>query len=172
MTGGEREALQETLLELERHVAQSGWDQPPQLYALAGAAELLAQEPALADSLGLSDPAQAEGLIPIEQDPLPDGPLDESLSRIGWSDEVLGCALVQEVMLLPPAAEETMPEQLDVLGWVAGHPERREARLVVAVLRDGSRVCAVRLRGESEEELMVGEDLAPNLADALLATLE
>ena len=174
MTAGEQEALRETLLELERHVAQLGWDQRPQLFALAGTAELLAQEPGLAETLGLADTDtdQADGLIPIEQEPLPDGPLDESLSRIGWADEVRGCALVQEVMLLPPGAEQALPDQLDVLGWVADHPEKREARLVVAVLRDGSRACGVRLRGESEDELLVGDDLAPNLAEALLATLE
>jgi hypothetical protein len=172
MTAREQEALQETLLELERHVAQLGWDQRPQLFALAGTAELLAHEPGLAETLGLADADQVDGLVPIEQDALPDSPLDEALSRIGWSDEVRGCALVQEVMLLPPAAEQALPDQLDLLGWVAEHPEKREARLVVAVLRDGSRACAVRLRGESEEELMLGEDLAPNLAEALLATLE
>ncbi|HVQ92453.1 MAG TPA: PPA1309 family protein [Mycobacteriales bacterium] len=168
--------LQETLMELEQHVAQAGWDQRPQLFALAGLAEFRAQEPALAAQLGLDGAAApTDGLVPILQDALPDGPLDESLSQIGWSAEVRGCALVQEVMLLPPAAEQGMPDQpdqLDVLSWVAEHPERREARLVVAVLRDGSRACAVRLRGASEEELLLGDDLAPNLAEALLATLE
>jgi hypothetical protein len=165
--------LQETLVEIERHVATSGWDQRPQLFALARTDELLAREPGLAASLGLDDDqTAAQGLIPVEQDPLPDGPLDESLRHIGWPAEVLGCALVQEVLLLPPAVEQAIPEQLDVLNWVAEHPDRREARLAVAVLRDGSRVCAVRLRGEAEDELMVGNDLAPNLAEALLATLE
>jgi hypothetical protein len=165
--------LQETVVEIERHVASSGWDQRPQLFALARTDELLAREPGLAASLGLDDEQEpAPGLIPVEQDPLPDGPLDESLRHIGWPDEVLGCALVQEVLLLPPAVEEAMPERLDVLDWVAEHPDRREARLAVAVLRDGSRACAVRLRGETENELLVGDDLAPNLADALLATLE
>jgi hypothetical protein len=165
--------LQETVMEIERHVASSGWDQPPQLFALARAEELLAREPGFAATLGLdADQAPAAGLIPVEQEPLPDGPLDESLQQIGWSADVLGCALVQEVLLLPPAAEQAMPEQLDVLDWVAEHPDRREARLAVAVLRDGTRACAVRLRGEAEDELMVGDDLAPNLADALLATLD
>jgi hypothetical protein len=165
--------LQETLVEIERHVASSGWDQRPQLFALARTDELLAREPGLAAVLGLNgDQAPATSLIPVEQDPLPDGPLDESLRHVGWPDEVLGCALVQEVLLLPPTVEQAMPERLDLLDWVAGHPERREARLAVAVLRDGSRACAVRLRGEAEDELMVGDNLAPNLTDALLATLE
>jgi hypothetical protein len=165
--------LQETLVEIERHVANSGWDQRPQLFALARTDQLLAREPGLAAALGLNgDQPPAAGLIPVEQDPLPVGPLDESLRHIGWPAEVLGCALVQEVLLLPPEVEQVMPERLDVLDWVAEHPDRREARLAVAVLRDGSRACAVRLRGEAEDEVLVGADLAPNLADALLATLE
>jgi hypothetical protein len=54
------------------------------------------------------------------------------------------------------------------------HPERREARLAVAVLRDGSRACAVRLRaaGEEDDAVLVGDDLVPNLAEALLETLD
>lgn len=167
------ELLQETLVEIERHVAGSGWDQPPQLFALARTAELVATEPDLAAQLGLDpDRLPAEALTPLEQDPLPDGPLDESLAQVGWPREVAGCALVQEVLMLPPEVEETMPRHTDVLDWVSDHPEKREARLAVAVLRDGSRACTVRLRGPDEEELLVGPDLAPALADALAATLD
>jgi hypothetical protein len=165
--------LQQTLVEIERHVAQSGWDQRPKIFALARSSDLIVQEPQLAAALGLDPDRMPSGaLIPVEQDPLPAGPVDESLSQIGWPAEVLGCALVQEVLVLPPDAEATIPEPTDVLDWVAGHPGRREARLAVAVLRDGRRACAIRLRGADEEELLVGEDLAPNLADALLATLD
>lgn len=165
--------LQETLVEIERHVARSGWDQPPQIFALARAADLLSQEPDFAAALGLdADRLPSEGLIPVEQDPLPGGPLDESLRQIGWPDEVLGCALVQEVLMLPPEVEAAVPEHPQVLDWATDHPDRREARLAVAVLRDGRRACAVRLRGDSEDELLVGDDLAPNLSAALLATLD
>jgi hypothetical protein len=72
--------------------------------------------------------------------------------------------------MLPPEVEESMPRHADVLDWASGHPERREARLAVAVLRDGTRACTVRLRGV--DELLVGPDLAPALADALAATLD
>jgi hypothetical protein len=65
-----------------------------------------------------------------------------------------------------------MPEHVDVVDWASEHPQRREARLGVAVLRDGSRACTVRMRGQDEDELLVGPDLAPDLADALAATLE
>jgi hypothetical protein len=167
------ELLQETLVEIERHVAGSGWDQPPQLFALARTAELMAREPAFAEQLGLDpDRLPAEALTPVEQDPLPAGPLDESLAQVGWPPEVAGCALVQEVVMLPPEVEAAMPRHAEVLDWASDHPERREARLAVAVLRNGSRACTVRLRGQDEDALLVGPDLAPALADALAATLD
>jgi hypothetical protein len=167
------ELLQETLVEIERHVGGSGWDQPPQLFALARTADLLGREPDLAVRLGL-DPERVPsgGLTPVEQDALPEGPLDEALAQVGWPAAVAGCALVQEVVMLPPEVEDSMPRHADVLEWASDHPERREARLGVAVLRDGSRACTVRLRGAQEEELLVGPDLAPALADALAATLD
>jgi hypothetical protein len=167
------ELLQATLVEIERHVADAGWDQPPQLFALARTSELVSREPAFAAQLGLAGgDVPADALTPVQQDPLPDGPLDESLAQIGWPDEVAGCALVQEVVMLPPEVEESMPRHADVLDWAGDHPERREARLGVAVLRDGSRACTLRLRGADEDELLVGPDLAPALADALAATLD
>jgi hypothetical protein len=167
------ELLQETLVEIERHVAGAGWDQRPQLFALARTADLVVREPDFAAELGLDPGAvPTDALTPVEQDALPDRPLDEALSEIGWPAEVEGCALVQEVIMLPPEVEETMPRHAEVVDWVAEHPQRREARLAVAVLRDGSRACTVRLRGEDEDELLVGPDLAPALADALAATLE
>ena len=48
------------------------------------------------------------------------------------------------------------------------------ARLVVGVLREGGTAAVLRLRGADgspDGELLTGPDLAPNLADALLATL-
>ena len=74
--------------------------------------------------------------------------------------------------LLDTTIEEAMPLHADVVDWASDHPERREARLAVAVLRDGSRACTIRLRGPDEDDLLVGPDLAPALADALAATLD
>ena len=167
------ELLLQTLVEIERHVADSGWDQAPVLFALARTADLMDREPAFAAQLGLSaEDLPDDALTPVEQDALPDGPLDESLAQVAWPAEVAGCALVQEVVMLPPEAEQAMPRHADVVDWAGTHPERREARLAVAVLRDGSRACTLRLRGAEEEELLVGPDLAPSLADALVATLD
>ncbi len=168
--------LQTTVVEIEQHVARSGWDRPPTLFALVDTADLVRREPALARVLGLADPAGTPSLTPIEQEPLGDGPLDESLAAIAWPNEVLGCALAHEVLVLPPSAEQgggPLPRTAD---WAATHPDRREVRMVVGVLRDGERASALRVRSAGGDptpvdDVLVGTDLTPNLAEALLATL-
>jgi hypothetical protein len=46
-------------------------------------------------------------------------------------------------------------------------------RMTVAVLRDGSSYCALRLRSHDDPaDVIEGEDLVPSLTDALAATLE
>lgn len=172
------ERLTALAAEIEQHVAETGWDQPPRLYALVPTAELVAQEPALAAQLGLDGDTTPQGaLTPVEQEPLPEGPLDEVLAGIAWSDDVAGCALAHEALVLPPSVEAEAPDDVDdatLTQWAAEHPDRREVRITVAVLRDGSRGAVLRLRTASETEpddLLTGDDLAPNLADALLDTL-
>jgi hypothetical protein len=163
--------------EIEMHVSAGGWDQRPALFALVRAAELPPDERAEAAKLGLPDVGDA--LTPVEQEALPDGPLDEALAQIGWPQTVAGCALCQEIVILPPSATDDVADG-DANAAVA-HPEHHEARLVVAVLRDGTRATVLRLRDGlptdqvertlAGGELLTGPDLAPNLADALLATL-
>ena len=164
--------LQAAAAEVESHVAGSGWDRPPVLFALVRAAQFASDEPAAAAGLGLGA-ADPSSLTPVEQEALPDGPLDEVLARIAWPDEVAGCALSQEIVLLPPSAESDLdaahPET------ALNHPDRREARIVAAVLRDGSSAVVLRLRraadSDAADDLLTGPDLAPNLVAALLATL-
>jgi hypothetical protein len=157
-------------VEIEQHVAATGWDQPPRLYALADTAELMEREPHLAPTLGST---QTGPFTPVEQDPLPEGELDQVLAELAWPDEVLGCALVNEVVMLPAEIAEMAPEGADEAEWIAAHPGKREIRLTVAVLRGGARACCLRMRAADgrEDEILVGRDLVPNLADALVATL-
>jgi hypothetical protein len=191
MTDQSPTLLVTTLLEIERHVAVSGWDRPPLLYALVDTSDLVRREPALAAELGLDSPdVPANGLTPVEQDPLPDGPLEDALARIEWPPAVRGCALVQEVVTLPPEAEADMPDDDGAAYYAATHPLRQEIRLAVGVLRDGSRAAAARIRDQKpladqepatgqesqrnqpeDANLVVDADLAPALAEALLATL-
>ncbi|XVV04883.1 PPA1309 family protein [Actinosynnema sp. CA-248983] len=167
-------ALPAVAREVEEFVSAAGWNQAPQLFALVPTAELLAQQPELAGQL---DPLTAP-LTPIAQDALPEAELDKALAGIVWPDVVHGCALAQEIVVLPPEAESQLAEgELDdeaARRFAAEHPQRREARLVAAVLRDGSAACVLRLRGTTEvpEELVEHPELAPNLTDALLETLK
>ncbi|MDI3417035.1 PPA1309 family protein [Streptomyces luteolus] len=167
--------LTRAVLEIDDYVAGIGWDQPARLFALVDTAQLRSQEPGLADRLGLGDEQPAGTLTPIEQEELPAGsPLDEFLGTIAWPDAVVGCALSVERLMLPPSAETAVPKGLseaELTKWVAEHPDRQEVRMTVAVLRDGARESALRLRAkDSPTEVRTGSDLVPGLADALSAT--
>jgi len=166
--------LVELVREIEKYVAAEGWDQNPRLFALARTSELVRLEPALAAALGAAaeDP---ESLTPIEQDPLEhERVLDEVLATTMWPREVAGAALVIERLVLPPSAEKALgDEDRAALEQVAStHPERQEVRMAVVVTRDGGRICALRVRSHDvEDEVLVGENIVPRLADALAATL-
>ncbi|MDT9696292.1 PPA1309 family protein [Streptomyces sp. P17] len=169
--------LTRAVLEIDEYASGLGWDQPARLFALVDTARLRAQEPGLAAQLGLEDEQETSGLTPIEQDEVPTGkPLDEFLGTIAWPDAVTGCALTVERLMLPPSAEAQVPKDLDeaaLTKWVAGHPERQEVRMTVAVLRDGTRESALRLREkDTPTDVLTGKDLVPGLAEALAATFE
>lgn len=179
--GAMNAALTQSLIELEQHVARDGWDQGPRLFALADTAALIKAEPRLAAALA-PETLEVAGLGPmraytsIEQEGFPGGkPLDEALAAIGWPETVDGAALVVERVMLPPDAEAQMPAEdsgVDLEEWVAAHPQRQEVRIAVGVLRDGSRDCALRLRSrDTDDEVLSGPGLVPNLAEALAQTL-
>jgi hypothetical protein len=100
--------------------------------------------------------------------------IEEALATIAWPEAVTGCALVVERVVLPPEAEEQMPEgETEALAWLSEHPLREDVRMVVGVLRDGTRHSALRLRKHDKNDEVLSEaDLVPALADALAATLE
>jgi len=166
--------LVELVREVEKHVAHQGWDQNPRLFALARTADLVAFEPALAESLG--DAAQdPTSLTPVEQEELDTSrPLDEVLATTMWPDEVRGAALVLERVMLPPEAEAALPDDpTELEALVAEHPGRQDVRMVVVVTREGERMCALRMRSfDACENVLVGEELVPRLADALAATFQ
>ena len=91
--------------------------------------------------------------------------------------------------MLPPDAESTLDDALAPLladhdaadaaarAAAESHPERREARLLAAVLRDGASLCLLQLRPEDDEEfadldLLTYPNLAPNLVEALHNTFD
>lgn len=167
--------LTRAVLEIDEYAAGLGWDQPARLFALVDTARLRAEEPEMAARLGDASGDEQGTLTPVEQDEVPaDKALDEFLGGIGWPQAVAGCALTVERLMLPHSAEDSIPEGLDDEGltrWVAEHPERQEVRMTVAVLRDGSRESALRLREkDATTEVLTGADLVPGLAQALSAT--
>ncbi|HEV3360633.1 MAG TPA: PPA1309 family protein [Pseudonocardiaceae bacterium] len=183
---GPSATLPQVIREVEDFAAAAGWDQPPQLFALVTTADLLAKHPDLG---GQVDPGST--LTPVAQEPLADADLAEALAGIAWPGTVTGCALVQEIVVLPPDAEAELrgenthdeadepadhidPVDTDRMRRIAAeHPQRREARLVAGVLRDGTAACVLRLRGDADhpDEIVEHPELAPNLVDALRETL-
>jgi hypothetical protein len=166
-------ALAAVVRELEQHAARAGWDQPAQLFALVGTAELARREPALAEALGI-DPS-AGGLTPVEQDALPVGQeLEDVLQQIEWPPEVSGCAAVVERLVLPPGADSDIPDdRIEAAEYAATHPDRQEVRIVAAATRDGASWCALRLRSHDDDDsVLAGADLVPPLLQLLHATLE
>jgi hypothetical protein len=89
-------ALATAVLEIERHAARSGWDQPARLFALVETSRLVDREPQLADSVGDAE------LTPVEQDGLATArPLEDQLATISWPETVDGCAAMVERFVLP-----------------------------------------------------------------------
>jgi hypothetical protein len=158
-------------LETERHVAAAGWDQPPRLFALVRTAGLLAREPHLHDELGQD---LEDGLTAIEQEGMDNTPsLEAFLAQLAWPEEVDGVALAVERLVVPPEAERDLPEDADEAAeLLAAHPDRKDVRLLVAVLRDGESACLLRQRDhDTDDKVASGPDLAPGLVQALAATL-
>jgi hypothetical protein len=167
--------LVELAREVERYVSSEGWDQNPRLFALARTADLVALEPEIGEALS-DEGGDPESITPIEQEPLDaTRPLDEVLATTMWPADVVGAALVLERLVLPPSAEAALPSDADadVLSAAAAeHPDRQDVRMAVVVTRDGRRMCVVRLRShDSDDAVLVGDDVVPRLADALAATL-
>ncbi len=149
--------LEQTVRDVDHHVAAAGWDQPTRLFAVAETAALLQREPALASQL--SGGPEDQPLTTIEQDGLPVADdLDELLGGITWPDSVDGVAISTERVMVSPDP--------------TGQQSRHELRITMAVLRDGSRCTALRLREHDDDaSLVIGEDLVTGLGELLLSTL-
>ncbi|MFD0363679.1 PPA1309 family protein [Nocardia sp. GCM10030253] len=177
--------------EVAEFVDAEGWGNPPQMFALVRTADLVAAEPGLVDQLD-----DGNELTPVAQESFPDDvtggsmALDEFLATTSWPDAVEGCVLVQEIVVLPPDAESTLDDALAPLladhdaadaaarAAAEAHPERREARLFAAVLREGTSLALLQVRPEDDSEdfgdldLRTYPNLAPNVIEALHQTFE
>ncbi len=167
--------LQAAIREIEVHAAEAGWDQPARLYALVPTSGLLAREPQLAAAMGLDESSAAGSLTPVEQDQMPaERTLEQTLEHIMWPEEVFGCAAVVERLVLPPGADDSMPEDPAAAEeYAASHPDRQEVRIVAGATREGATYCALRLKSHDDDMSVVeSTDLVPVLLQLLLGTLE
>lgn len=171
-------ALARAVREIERHVADGGWDGPVRVFALVGTRQALASEPGLAAQLPPEVLAQAvadaDHLTSVEQEGLPPADsLEELLAGLSWPATVDGAAVVVERIVLPPAAEQGMPHDPEAaLAYLVAHPDRQDVRLAVGVLRAGGSWCAVRTRANDADAAVAGgPDLVPGLVEAVAATL-
>ena len=167
-------ALRGAVLELERHAAGGGWDQPARLFALVSTEELIANEPGLVELLEVDPDADLTGsLTPIEQEPIPaDESLEELLTEVIWPAEVHGTAVIVERLVLPPSAGEVPDDPSAAQEMAQTHPERQEVRIIAGATRTGSTYCALRLRSHDDDfSVIEGPDLVPALLELLLSTL-
>ena len=162
--------LEALVREVEEHVGNAGWDQPARLFALIPTAALIAANPQTAQELGITGDLP---LTSVEQELDSHTNLEELLGTIAWPQDVQGAILVLERIVLPPAAESDLPTdtESELIDAAASHPERRDVRIVSAVLRSGQNLNALRHRTHDETTAVaVAPDLVSRLNEALLAT--
>src|SRR4051812_49854987 len=87
-----RHVLEPAVAEIEAHVHAAGWDRPPVLFALVRAGQFVRDDPETARRLGIEE-MDEDAITPVEQEGLPDEPLDEILAGIAWPPGVAGCAV-------------------------------------------------------------------------------
>src|SRR5690606_9218715 len=172
-------ALRDAVRDIERHMAARGWDGPIGVFALVRTADAVAATPALAEELPEGTLAVAqedpEHLTSIEQDGLPQAEtVEELLAQLGWPDQVDGAAVVLERIIVPPEAEQGLPDDPHkALDALMAHPERQDVRMAAGVLRTGESWCALRTRANDSDDAVGGSpDAVPGLVAALRATLQ
>ncbi len=177
--GSAQDALAAAVMEIERHVATAGWDGPVRVFALVHTANAIETDPAIMSILTPDVVARAKfdahHLTSIEQEDLPAASsLGELLARLAWPESVDGTAVVTERIVVPPEAEEDLPEDPEEATQVLlAHPERQDMRMAVGVLRSGESWCAIRLKSADDDASVArGADLVPELVSALLTTFE
>jgi hypothetical protein len=165
--------LRAAVLELERHAAAAGWDQPAQLYALVAASDVLSDDPDAAELIGLAPDTDPDVLVTIEQGDLPgEVPLEQLLEQIEWPAEVRGTAVVLERVVLPPTVGDVPEDVAEATRFAQEHPEREEVRIVAGALRGGATYAAMRLKSRDDDfAVLESPDLVPTLLQLLQTTL-
>lgn len=189
------DALGRALRDVTEFVDAAGWGQPPMLFALVPTEVLAQTDPDLVDTQDDSELSPiAQEQLPLSDDPdTQEQELEHVLATTSWPEAVAGCALVQEIIVLPPTASDDLddafeplladPEAADAAAreTARSHPEQQQARLIAGALREGPRLALLQLRDPDDLddgnpsgrlELLSHPDLAPGLLEALAATLD
>lgn len=164
--------LELILREVETHISSAGWDQPARLFALVSTAELIATDPELARELNLTEDM---ALTSVEQEISAQQNLEELLGTIAWPENVKGAILAIERIILPPEAESHLPTDSDanLIDAATDHPDRRDVRIISAVMRGGQNLNALRYRSHDEpDSVAIAPNLVTRLNESLLATFE
>ena len=165
--------------DIERHASRQGWDGPVMVFALVRTADAIDAEPSLAAELPADAVAAAaedpDHLTSVEQDGLPEATtLETLLAQLAWPGSVAGAAVCVERIVVPPEAEQQLPEdEDDALAALLAHPQREDVRMVAGVLRTGESWCAMRLRShDTDDQVISTPDAVPGLVAALRATFD
>ncbi|MCP9948063.1 PPA1309 family protein [Actinomadura madurae] len=162
MDDDRRDKLISAVLNVELHLGAASWERPC-LFALVERDKLVEADPLAAAKVEAVPPG---ALVPVAQEALPEGDLDDVLAMITWPEQVAGCVLSRRLFVLPQEVRGDVGQ--DVVR-AAQHPEVRIARLTVGVLRDGTHVSYLRLWGT--DDLLEDTETADDLVAALLSTL-
>lgn len=169
-------SLERTLVEIEGHIDQLGWDRPVAVFALARTLAVRDTDPEVARLLPPEALQEAQAnpmaLTAVLQEELPAAStLEELLGALAWPEHVEGAAVCAESTVVPAEVEQQAlsladAQQRDEL--LRTHPERQDVRILAAVLRSGESWCVMRVRGQ--DELLQGESLVPQLVAGLRGT--
>ncbi|MBV7363552.1 hypothetical protein KRX54_03790 [Actinomycetaceae bacterium TAE3-ERU4] len=168
-------ALALAVKEIEQQASQVGWDHPPTVYALVKAKQLLA-DPQLPEQfrghLESQIQVNEEYLVAVVQEDLSTPQILETLEQLAWPEEVCGMAVSLERVSVPPEVEAQAPADSEAAAtFFANHESREEIRICAGALRTGQTWCAIRSRAhDSEESVVEGSEMIPDLSQALLAT--
>src|SRR5436190_18112461 len=115
------DSLASAVIDVERYAATKGWGRSPQLYALTRKRAIRFPGP---ETAAILRDKPDDALIPMEQDPLPPGEPEEVLASIQWPEQVEGCVLVTELLILPPGTEKEAPSEATAAEtWAASRPD-------------------------------------------------
>lgn len=144
------------------HADDQGWGRQPAVFGLVPTAVLAQLQP---DLVAADD---ASELSPVQQEV---ADLDEFLASATWPDAVVGAVVTTVITVVPPAEGEP-PVARRGVDDVASHPDAKDGRLAVGVLREGARLALLQMLGAEEQDLLTHPDLAADLVEALAATFE